>query len=294
MHLQDQQRRDRRYLVLACGISSAILLLEVAGGLWTGSLALLADAGHMLTDIVALLMAFFALLFASRPASGRRTWGYHRLEILSALLNGLFLLALAGVIFWEGVQRLQHPSPVRIQGMIAVAMIGLFANLAGVWFLSRASRSLNMRSAMWHLVGDTVSSVGVIFSGVLMALTGIMQLDAVMSLGISLVIVYGAVRIVREATDILLESVPLDLDRDEVARAIRSVDGVSDVHDLHLWSITTGMPALSGHVIVPRARMLGTDTVLDRIKRVLRDRFKIDHTTIQVESDDFQEIGEVH
>jgi cobalt-zinc-cadmium efflux system protein len=286
--------RDRRSLLIAAGLAGSILLLEVAGGLWSGSLALLADAGHVLTDLLAMLMAYTALVLASRPPDTRRTFGYHRFEILSALTNGLLLMFMAAVIIWEAIQRLREPVAVASGAMLVVAVVGLVANLAGVLVLSRASGSLNMRGALWHLVGDTLSSVGVILAAVAIRFTGIDVLDPALSVVIAAVIVYGAVRLIREAADILLESAPSGLDRDAVAAAIRNLDGVLAVHDLHIWSITTGMPALSGHVIVPVEACSGSDEILTRIKVLLGERFSIHHTTIQVESESFQEIGVLH
>jgi cobalt-zinc-cadmium efflux system protein len=286
--------RDRRSLLIAAGLAGSILLLEVAGGLWSGSLALLADAGHVLTDLLAMLMAYTALVLASRPPDTRRTFGYHRFEILSALTNGLLLLFMAAVILWEAIQRLRDPVAVASGAMLVVAVVGLVANLAGVLVLSRASGSLNMRGALWHLVGDTLSSVGVILAAVAIRFTGLDVLDPALSVVIAAVIVYGAVRLIREAADILLESAPSGLDRDAVAAAIRNLDGVLAVHDLHIWSITTGMPALSGHVIVPVEDCSGSDEILTRIKVLLEERFSIHHTTIQVESESFQEIGVLH
>jgi cobalt-zinc-cadmium efflux system protein len=286
--------RDRRSLLIAAGLAGSILLLEVAGGLWSGSLALLADAGHVLTDLLAMLMAYTALVLASRPPDTRRTFGYHRFEILSALTNGLLLMFMAAVIIWEAIQRLREPVAVASGAMLVVAVVGLVANLAGVLVLSRASGSLNMRGALWHLVGDTLSSVGVILAAVAIRFTGLDVLDPALSVVIAAVIVYGAVRLIREAADILLESAPSGLDRDAVAAAIRNLDGVLAVHDLHIWSITTGMPALSGHVIVPVEDCSGSDEILTRIKVLLGERFSIHHTTIQVESESFQEIGVLH
>jgi cobalt-zinc-cadmium efflux system protein len=286
--------RDRRSLLIAAGLAGSILLLEVAGGLWSGSLALLADAGHVLTDLLAMLMAYTALVLASRPPDTRRTFGYHRFEILSALTNGLLLMFMAAVIIWEAIQRLREPVAVASGAMLVVAVVGLVANLAGVLVLSRASGSLNMRGALWHLVGDTLSSVGVILAAVAIRFTGLDVLDPALSVVIAAVIVYGAVRLIREAADILLESAPSGLDRDAVAAAIRNLDGVLAVHDLHIWSITTGMPALSGHVIVPVEDCSRSDEILTRIKVLLGERFSIHHTTIQVESESFQEIGVLH
>ena len=293
-HVQAARQRDRRLLLLVCGITAAILGLEVVGGVLTGSLALLADAGHMLTDLLALLVAFFAVVLASRPATARKTWGYHRLEILSAFLNGVLLLAIAGLILWQAWARFADPGPIHSAGMTAVASVGLVANLSAVWILSRSSRSLNLRSALWHVLGDTISSVGVIIAGLAIAVTGISRIDSVVSAGIALIIVYGAVRLVWEASDVLLESAPIGLDSREVQAAIGAVAGVLEVRDLHVWSITTGLPALSGHVIIPAGNAGEVDAVLERIKRLLYEQFDIAHSTIQVQTERFEEIGDLH
>jgi cobalt-zinc-cadmium efflux system protein len=285
---------DRRSLLTVCALSVFILAAEVAGGVWSGSLALLADSGHVLIDLLALLLAFFAAVFASRPATTRRSYGWHRLEIISALMNGLLLVAIAVVIGLQAWSRFREPRPVNVAGMMSVAALGLVGNLLGVWILSRASSSLNLRGALLHLVGDTISSVGVIVSGVAVAVTGEWRIDAVASALIAAAIVWGAVRLGREAFDVLLEATPAGLDGEVVAAAIRRVDGVAAVHDLHIWSITTGMPALSGHVIVPAASPACGDEVLTCVQRMLRERFGIDHSTIQIESERFEEVGEVH
>ena len=292
--LPPSRRRDRRSLLMAAVLAASVFLLEVAGGIWTGSLALLADAAHALTDVLAMVVAYAATVMAGRPPDHRRTWGYHRLEILSALTNGLLLLLMAMFIAWEAVQRLRAPIPVASGGMLVIAVVGLMFNLAGVMVLSRASGSLNIRGARWHLAGDSLASVGVILAAVVIALTGMLRIDPAVSLVIVAIIVFGAVRLLREAVDVLLESAPAGLNRDEVAAAIRELDGILGVHDLHIWSITTGMPALSGHVIVPPGGCHNVDEILTRVKVILRERFAIDHTTIQVESEHFEDIGVLH
>lgn len=292
--LQHARRVDRRTLLTVAGLTLSVLAVEVVGGLWTGSLALLADAGHMLTDLLALVIALVGLVYASRPASARRTWGYHRLEILSAFANGFLLLAVAAVILWQSWQRFLQPREVHAGGMTAVAGVGLLANLVAVWLLSRSSRSLNLRGVLWHMLGDTLSSIGVLGAGVIIAATGVARVDALVSGAIALVIVYGSVRLVWEASDVLLESAPAGLDSSEIDAAMRAVPGVVDVRDLHVWSITTGLPALSGHVIMPADRALDVDDVLEHIKRLLNDRFGIGHSTIQVQTENFQEIDEIH
>ena len=292
--LSSSRRRDRRSLLIAAALAAVVFLLEIAGGLWTGSLALLADAAHALADLLAMMVAYTATVMAGRPPDRRRTWGYHRLEILSALINGLLLLVLAAFIAWEAVQRLRAPIPVASGGMLVIAVVGLMFNLVGVLVLSRASGSLNVRGARWHLAGDSLASLGVILGAVAIALTGMLRIDPAVSLVIVAILVYGAVRLLREAVDVLLESAPAGLDRDEVAAAIRELDDVLDVHDLHIWSITTGMPALSGHVIVTPGGCQNVDEILTRVKVILRERFAIDHTTIQVESELFEDIGVLH
>jgi len=292
--LSSSRRRDRRSLLIAAALAAVVFLLEIAGGLWTGSLALLADAAHALADLLAMMVAYTATVMAGRPPDRRRTWGYHRLEILSALTNGLLLLVLAAFIAWEAVQRLRAPIPVASGGMLVIAIVGLMFNLVGVLVLSRASGSLNVRGARWHLAGDSLASLGVILGAVAIALTGMLRIDPAVSLVIVAILVYGAVRLLREAVDVLLESAPAGLNRDEVAAAIRELDDVLGVHDLHIWSITTGMPALSGHVIVTPGGCQNVDEILTRVKLILRERFAIDHTTIQVESELFEDIGVLH
>jgi len=279
---------------MAAALAAVVFLLEVVGGLWTGSLALLADAAHAFTDLLAMMVAYSATVMAGRPPDDCRTWGYHRLEILSALVNGLILLVMAAFIAWEAIQRLRAPMPVASGGMLIIAVVGLMFNLAGFLVLSRASGSLNVRGARWHLAGDSLASVGVILAAVIISLTGMLRVDALVSLLIVAIIVFGAVRLLREAVDVLLESAPAGLNCDEVATAIRELDGVRGVHDLHIWSITTGMPALSGHVIVPPDGCHNVDELLTRVKLILRERFAIDHTTIQVESELFEDIGVLH
>lgn len=288
------RQRDRRSLLMVATLAAVVFLLEVVGGIWTGSLALLADAAHAFADLLAMMVAYVATVMAGRPPDDRRTWGYHRLEILSALTNGLLLLLMAAFIAWEAVQRLRAPMPVASGGMLIIAVVGLMFNLVGFLVLSRASGSLNVRGARWHLAGDSLASVGVILAAVLISLTGMLRADSVVSLAIVVIIVFGAVRLLREAVDVLLESAPAGLNRGEVAAAIRELDGVLGVHDLHIWSITTGMPALSGHVIVPPGGCQNVDELLTRVKLILRERFAIDHTTIQVESELFEDIGVLH
>lgn len=279
--------RERRRLVAALGLSGVILVAEVVGGILSGSLALLSDAGHVVADCSALVFALLALAFAERPASRRRTYGWYRLEILSALLNALLLLGVCAFIFFEAYQRILAPSPIRSGLVLVVATIGLAVNLAAFFILSGSRESLNLRGAAMHVMADAISSVGVIASALVIRFTGWLQADAAVSAAIGVVIVISAFRLLRESVDILLEATPLDIDPIEIVETLREVPGVHAVHDLHVWSITSGMPALSVHLVVDKAWFLEGGRILIEVKEILRRRFNIDHTTIQVESEDF-------
>lgn len=284
----------RRSLGLTIGLTAVIMMVEVAGGVWANSLSLLSDAGHMLTDVLALGMALFAVTVASFPATARKTYGYHRVEILSALTNGVLLVLIALAIFYEASRRFARPEPVEGGLVLAVAAVGLATNLAGMWVLSRSAANLNVRSARLHVAGDALSSAGVLLGGVVITLTSWYTIDALLSFAIGVVILVGAWRILKETVDILLESTPGDMCLDEVSRAIEGIRGIKQIHDLHIWSITAGMTALSGHVILDTLALSESDDVLNRIKEMLRERFAIEHTTIQIESESYMEVGEVH
>jgi len=290
----DARRLQTRQLRLAILLAAGTLLIEVAGGILSGSLALLSDAGHVLTDVLALVLSLMAVRFASLPATSAKTFGYHRLEILTALLNGSLLVVISVGILYKAVRRFLAPEPIESSVMIGVALLGLVANLAGVFLLSRAPQNLNLRCARMHVIGDTFSSVGVVAAGGIIALTGWERLDAITGGVIAVIIAVGSIRLVREAVNVLLEATPEGIDPDEVSRAIATVPGVIEVHDLHIWSITTGLPALSGHVRLDGAPTGAGDDMLNRIKETVRDRFGIVHTTIQIESRGYEELGDVH
>ena len=285
---------QRRQLVAVISLTGTILLVEAIGGVLSGSLALLSDAGHMLTDLLALVLCLMAVSFSSLPATPEKTYGYHRLEILTALLNGTLLLLISAVLMFKAVQRALDPIPVRGGMMMTVALIGLIANLAGLMLLARGHRSLNVRGARMHLIGDALSSCGVLMAGVILWFTGWVVVDSIVAGLIAIVIVVGALRLIREAVDVLLEATPAGIGLDEVSRAIETVPGVLEVHDLHIWSITTGLHALSGHVRVSANLHESTNEMLNRIKGTIRDRFGIVHTTVQIESPGYEELGDIH
>lgn len=290
-----QCTEDRRRLRLVVVITAGILVAELLGGWWSGSLALLADAGHMFSDLGALAISWFALWFSGRPATSSKSFGYYRMEILCALANGVLLAVLALVVFAVGWTRLQSPPQVRTTVMIWVAVLGLSANLVAVAVLRPSARhSLNVRAALAHLIGDTVSSLGVIAGGVIMAFTGWYLVDPLLSMLIAVIILVNAWRLIREAVDVLLEATPGGLDAEKVARSMAEVSGVHQVHDLHIWSITSGMPALSGHVVATDEPGLSQDQLLNRVKQMLLERYHIEHTTLQVESPAYEEVGHVH
>ena len=280
-------------MVGALVLTVAIAVLEAVGGWLTHSLALLSDAGHMLTDVSALLLALLALWFAGRPADLRRSYGYVRLEILSALVNGVLLLAITVLIVVEAISRLHDPPQVRLLPMAIVAGIGLCANLGSVSFLHR-SHTLGARSAYMHVLGDTLSSFGVLVAAGVMAVTGWRWVDPALSLAISVVIVVGSWRVLRDAVDVLLEAVPAHVDLEAVRVLLERAEGVVAVHDLHVWTLSSGLYALSAHLVVLDPMVCNNDEILSAVKHELLDRYGIDHTTIQIESETYAHAGEVH
>ncbi len=291
--LAEERRKDRLRLLFALVLTGTIAIAEAVGGWLTNSLALLSDAGHMLTDVSALLLSLLALWFASKPADQKKTYGYYRMEILSALLNGLLLLLITGFILYEAWERFRSPEEVKLGPMAIVAAVGLVANLASLSFLHH-SHSMNVRGAFLHVLGDTLSSVGVLVAAGIMWLTGWYGVDPLISVLISVVIVVGALKLVRDAVDVLLEAVPAHVDMAAIQALLLKVRGVSAVHDLHVWSISSGIYALSAHLVVADPMVCNNDEILSAVKHELFDRFGIDHTTIQIESETYAHLGEVH
>jgi cobalt-zinc-cadmium efflux system protein len=262
------------------------MVAEAVGGLITNSLALLADAGHMLSDVAALALSLFALWVARRPATPQRTYGYYRAEILAALANGAALVAIAIYVFAEACKRFGAPPEVRALLMMQIAAGGLAVNLLSLWILHGAhGHSLNVRGAWLHVLGDTLGSVGAIIAGALIMAFGWKWADPVASMVIALLILYSAWSLLREAVAVLLEGAPGHIDVDEVHDAIMASEGVLAVHDLHVWTITSGMLALSCHVVArDGASRRG---ILESLKELLQHRYGIHHTTVQIEPEDF-------
>jgi cobalt-zinc-cadmium efflux system protein len=291
--MKEERRKDRTRLFFALVLTGTIAVAEAVGGYLTNSLALMADAGHMLTDVSALGLSLLALWFSGKPADVKKTYGYYRMEILSALLNGVLLVGITVVILVEAWDRFRAPAEVHLGPMAIVALIGLVANLGALAFLHR-SHSMNVRGAFLHVLGDALSSVGVLVGAGVMWLTGWYVVDPLISVLISVVIVVGALKLVRDAVDVLLEAVPAHVDMSVVKDLLLKVQGVSDVHDLHVWTIASGMYALSAHLVVADPMVCNNDEILSAVKHELFDRFGIDHTTIQIESETYAHLGEVH
>jgi cobalt-zinc-cadmium efflux system protein len=273
--------QHRRRLTLVLSLVVLYMVAEVIGGLASNSLALLADAGHMLTDAAALGLSLFAIWAAQRPATPKRTYGYHRMEILAALANGAVLIAVAVLIFVEAYRRWSSPPHVKGGLMLAVACGGLLVNLAALFILRRGrEESLNVRGAWLHVLTDTLGSIQAIAAGVLISGFGWTWADPLASVLIGILVVVSSWGLLRESVGVLMEGVPADLELDEVVAAMAGVAGVVAVHDLHVWTITSGFVSLSAHVVVEPD--CGED-VLWRVRALLHDRFGIDHSTIQVE-----------
>ncbi len=273
---------NRHTLVLALAITASFTVVEVVGGILTGSLAVLADAVHMLSDNVSLALALFAVWLAAKPATPERTFGYKRAEVLAALANGVTLVALAIWIFFAAFQRLEDPPDVLGGWMLVIAVVGLGANVAAGMILYRArSHSLNVEAAFRHVFADLLGSLGVATAAVIILTTGWLAADPLVGVLIGVLVLGSSWSILRDATTILLEAAPRGLETRAVGARLAGAPGVVEVHDLHIWTITSGFPALSAHVLVGR----GEDCHLRRreLERLLGDEFGIEHTTLQVE-----------
>lgn len=275
-----RERRNR--LVFAFWLTTGYLVVEVAGGILTHSLALLADAGHMLTDAGGLGLALFAIRVAERPANPERTYGYYRAEILAALANTLVLILLSFYILYEAYRRFQAPPEVESGAMLVVAVFGLLVNIAGIRLLHGGSKeSLNVKGAYFEMLSDLLGSLGVIAAALVIRFTGWMYADPLISAGIGLFILPRAWRLLREAVGVLLEGTPSDVNIAALREVLSKVDGVMEVHDLHVWSLTSGVNAMSLHVVIDDDSR--HDEVLEAVQRCATSPFPIRHVTVQVE-----------
>lgn len=283
-HAHDHRSGSRRALLWVLALTLAFTVVEVAGGIWTDSLALLADAGHMLSDNIAIVIALVAVTLARRPSTPERSFGMQRAEILAAFVNGLTLVLVSGWIVWEAIQRFGDTPEILGGWMLAVAFVGLLVNAIAAAILIRSGReTLNVEAALRHVVADFLGSGAVLVAALVIVTTGWTLIDPLVSIGIAVLIVGSAWGVLRDSTSILMEATPSEIDANAVAEAIVAVPGVTSVHDLHVWRITSGFDALAAHVLVGR----GEDChgLRREIEGVLRQRFEITHTTLQVDHD---------
>lgn len=280
-HHHHQVPSSRSALVGALCLTLGFAAVEFVAGWWAGSLALVADAGHMLADSSALGLAAFAAWMAGRPASKRRTWGYGRAEVLAALINGAVMLALVGSIAWHAFERFQDPREISGGTVLVVALVGLVINLAVFYVLSRGEKNLNVRGALLHVLGDLLGSVAALASGIVILVTGWTPIDPILSLLICILILIAALRLLREGAHVVMEGVPAGLDVETVRATMAEVRGVCDVHDLHIWQVSGRRVALSAHVVVED--LAAWLPILESLNRILLERHAIDHPTLQPE-----------
>lgn len=287
-HAHSHQAHLQKKFKFAVAITFCVFLGELIGGIWSGSLALLSDAAHVMSDVFSLLISWLAIYLSTRPATSSRTYGYHRAEVFAAFVNGVSLIGISGWIFYEAYQRYMSPTEIKVTGMFIVACLGFVGNLIILWKLHGGSNNewhgnLNVRSAMLHVIGDTLSSVAVLVGGVILFWTGWYPIDALLSFLIGGIVLFGAVNVTREAVHILLENSPRNADAHTVATHLRGLDAVKDVHDMHIWSLCSNYCALSAHVVVEENTTLAPDRILEQINAELQTHFGISHTTLQLE-----------
>ncbi len=283
-HLGDFNRSATTRLALALGLTLAFVVVEAVAGVWGNSLALLSDAGHNLTDVIALALSWYALRLAAQPANAGKTFGYHRAGILVALANAATLAVIALGIFYEAWRRLNAPEHVEANILVGVGAVALLVNAGTAWLVHRGSEhDLNLRSAFVHLMGDVVSTVGAVLAGVAIAVTGLNWLDPAVSLLIGVLILWTAGGILRETLDILLESTPRDIDMSRMVRDMMQVNGVRGVHDLHVWSLTQSMRALSVHILTDDISISAGAAMQREINALVSQRYGIAHATLQLE-----------
>jgi len=272
-----------RAMALGVGLNTVFVVVEVAAGLWAGSLSLVADAGHNAGDVIGLLLAWGAGWLARKPPSRRYTWGFRRSTIYAALANAMLLLTACGVIVWEAIHRLRVPEPVAGPAVIAVAAVGVVINTLTALLFLRGQGDANVRGAFLHMAADAAVSLGVVLAGVAIALTAATWIDPVVSIGIAATIVAGTWGLFRESVDLALDAVPRGIDPEAIATALAALPGVGEVHDLHVWGASTSEISLTAHLVAPHGS--DRDRMLEAATGLLRDRFGIAHSTIQIESD---------
>lgn len=275
---------NKKALTISFFLIAGFMFVEFIGGYLTNSLALISDAGHMLSDAVALGLSLSALIFGSRAATPSKTYGYKRFEILAALLNGIVLVLISVFIFKEAIHRLSEPPHVIGPGMMVISVIGLIINIIVAYILhsqGSTKENLNIRSAFLHVIGDLLGSVGAIAAAILIMLFGWYIADPIASMIVSLLVLYSGWHVLKESVNILMEAKPSEIDSDEIVNALKSIEGIEDIHDLHIWMITSEFSVLTVHLIVKPN--VDRDLILEKAKRSIHERFGIKHATIQLE-----------
>ncbi|MFS0864043.1 cation diffusion facilitator family transporter [Fredinandcohnia sp. 179-A 10B2 NHS] len=288
-HFDETREGNKKGLLIALCITAGIMLLEFFGGLITNSLALLSDSGHMLSDASSLFLSLVAIWFASRPASPTKTYGFYRFEILAALFNAITLFVIAGFIVYEAYERFFEPPTVASGTMMMIAGVGLLANLLSAWSLiskGDVKNNVNLRSAYLHVLGDALGSVGAIIAGLVMLLFDWYIADPIISVLVALLILKSAWGVLTHSVHILMEGTPITINQNEVKTSIEGIEGVIDVHDLHIWTITSGLDSLTCHITIKDDA--DSQVVLQQAIDTIRETFKIEHTTIQIEKSDIQ------
>lgn len=282
-------KTNQHPLLVAISITGSIAIVELIGGILSNSLALMGDAAHMFTDTLALGLSLFALNIARRPASQTRTYGYLRAEILAALTNGIVLILISAYISYEAYQRFVEPPQIQGGLMLVVATIGLLANIIGLVILRPGRRqNLNVKGAFLHMWSDAVSSIGVIAAAVIILLTGYRLADPIVTILIVVLILRGAVGLVVEASNILLETVPKHLNVSQITSEVKEIKGVKDIHDIHLWTITSGVYALSCHLLIEDRMVSNSAEIVEEVNQTLSQKFGIGHSTLQLECEECQ------
>lgn len=283
-YLHPSRLGEQKRLLWACILTGVTMVVEFVGGFLTNSLALLSDAGHMLTHFLALGVSLMALVFTNRPPTDQKTFGFYRLEILAALFNGITLFLITGWIFYHAYYRFLNPQPIESLYMFFIALLGLIVNILTAVILSGSfNGSLNIQSAFLHIIGDTFSSVAIVIGAIIIYYKGWLLIDPILSVLICVIILFWAVQLINDSVNILLEAAPKEMNLKRLIVNVKKIEGVYDVHDVHVWTLTSGMYALSAHVTTPDVQLSETRDLLKKINRLLCQEFKIGHTAIQFE-----------
>jgi cobalt-zinc-cadmium efflux system protein len=288
-HKHGYKNTERKKLLLTIIITAVVMVVEIVGGIISKSLALISDAGHMFTHSFALLVSFLAIIYAMKKPTLEKSFGFYRVEIIAALLNGIGLLVISGFIFWEAYKRILNPQHINVIEMIIIAIIGLMANIASAFILAGSSKeSLNVKSAFFHMIGDTASSVAIVIGAVIIYFTGFYLIDPVFSILICIAILYWAFILIRDSIHILMETTPRGMDVEKLKEElIKEVDKVEDVHDIHIWQITDSIYNMTAHVVTDNVNIQETSSILEKINDFLAEKYQIGHLVIQFETRDY-------